>query len=238
MWRPLPCLVSCFSSCPLSGLPSLIPFVSLQAKSSGKTPQVKGASASAKESPRKAAPALPPGKAGPVAAQVGKGKGEDAESSTEESDSEEEAPAAVPPAKSPAQVRRQVPRSESPSVGLSPAPCLGPCALHLPSSPPVSPHTQSPVGPCPDLVFCYSQAKPLGQNSQFRAASGPVKGPPQKVGPSATPVGKQEEDSESSSEEESDSEAEAPAQVRRLPIRLFSPTQGQEPSSPDHIHTH
>ncbi|XP_044087359.1 treacle protein isoform X3 [Neovison vison] len=132
----------------------------LQAKSSGKTPQVKGASASAKESPRKAAPALPPGKAGPVAAQVGKGKGEDAESSTEESDSEEEAPAAVPPAKSPA------------------------------------------------------QAKPLGQNSQFRAASGPVKGPPQKVGPSATPVGKQEEDSESSSEEESDSEAEAPAQAK------------------------
>ncbi|XP_044087395.1 treacle protein isoform X7 [Neovison vison] len=77
----------------------------LQAKSSGKTPQVKGASASAKESPRKAAPALPPGKAGPVAAQVGKGKGEDAESSTEESDSEEEAPAAVPPAKSPAQAK-------------------------------------------------------------------------------------------------------------------------------------
>ncbi|XP_032193213.1 treacle protein isoform X6 [Mustela erminea] len=133
----------------------------LQAKSSGKTPQVKGASASAKESPRKVAPALPPGKAGPVAAQVGKGKGEDnAESSTEESDSEEEAPAAVPPAKSPA------------------------------------------------------QAKPLGQNSQVRAASGPVKGPPQKLGPAATPVGKQEEDSESSSEEESDSEAEAPAQAK------------------------
>ncbi|XP_022348873.1 treacle protein isoform X5 [Enhydra lutris kenyoni] len=133
----------------------------LQVKPSGKTPQVKGASASAKESPRKAAPVLPPGKAGPVAAQVGKGKGEDdAESSTEESDSEEEAPAAVPPAKSPA------------------------------------------------------QAKPLGQNSQVRAASGPVKGPPQKVGLAATPVGKQEKDSESSSEEESDSEAEAPAQAK------------------------
>uniref|UniRef100_M3YQS9 Treacle protein domain-containing protein n=1 Tax=Mustela putorius furo TaxID=9669 RepID=M3YQS9_MUSPF len=146
----------------------------LQAKSSGKTPQVKGASASAKESPRKVAPALPPGKAGPVAAQVGKGKGEDnAESSTEESDSEEEAPAAVPPAKSPA------------------------------------------------------QAKPLGQNSQVRAASGPVKGPPQKLGPAATPVGKQEEDSESSSEEESDSEAEAPAQLRarsRLPQTTYTHT--------------
>ncbi|XP_032707443.1 treacle protein isoform X9 [Lontra canadensis] len=131
----------------------------LQVKPSGKTPQVKGASASAKESPRKAAPALPPGKAGPVAAQVGK-REDDAESSTEESDSEEEAPAAVPPAKSPA------------------------------------------------------QAKPLGQNSQVRAASGPVKGAPQKVGPAATPVGKQEEDSESSSEEESDSEAEAPSQAK------------------------
>ncbi|XP_045856506.1 treacle protein isoform X4 [Meles meles] len=141
----------------------------LQVKPSGKTPQVKAASASAKESPRKAAPALPPGKAGPVATQV---KGEDdAESSTEESDSEEEAPAAVPPAKSPA------------------------------------------------------QAKPLGQNSQVRAASGPVKGPPQKVGPAATPVGKQEEDSESSSEEESDSEAEAPAQAKssgKIQVRAAS----------------
>ncbi|XP_059030027.1 treacle protein isoform X8 [Mustela lutreola] len=90
----------------------------LQAKSSGKTPQVKGASASAKESPRKVAPALPPGKAGPVAAQVGKGKGEDnAESSTEESDSEEEAPAAVPPAKSPAQAK---PAVKTPQIKASP----------------------------------------------------------------------------------------------------------------------
>ncbi|XP_057168241.1 treacle protein isoform X2 [Ursus arctos] len=130
----------------------------LQSKPSGKTPQVKAASVSVKESPRKGAPPVPPGKAGPVAAQVGKGE-EDPESSTEESGSEEEAPAAVPPAKSPA------------------------------------------------------QAKPLGQNAQVRAASGSVKGPPPKVGPAATPVGKQEEDSESSSEEESDSEGEAPAQA-------------------------
>nr|XP_021556539.1 treacle protein [Neomonachus schauinslandi] len=133
----------------------------LQVKPSGKTPQVKAASASAKESPRKGAPPVPPGKAGPAASQVGKGKGEeDPESSTEESDSEEEAPAAVPPTKSPA------------------------------------------------------QAKPVGQNSQIRAASGPVKGPPQKVGPAATPVGKQEEGSESSSEEELDNEGEAPAQAK------------------------
>ncbi|XP_027462662.2 treacle protein isoform X1 [Zalophus californianus] len=133
----------------------------LQVKPSGKTPQVKAASASAKESPRKGAPPVPPGKAGSAAAQVGTGKGEeDPESSTEESDSEGEAPAAVPPAKSPA------------------------------------------------------QAKPMGQNSQVRAASGPVKGPPQKVGPAAPRVGKQEEGSESSSEEESDSEGEAPAQAK------------------------
>ncbi|VFV31731.1 treacle protein isoform g [Lynx pardinus] len=137
----------------------------LQVKPSGKTPQVKAAAASAKESPRKGAPPVPPGKAGPTAAQaqVGKGKGkgeEDPESSTEESDSEGEAPAAVPLATSPV------------------------------------------------------QAKPLGQNSQVRAASGPVKGPPQKAGPAATQAGKQEEDSGSSSEEESDSEGEAPAQAK------------------------
>ncbi|XP_064452734.1 treacle protein isoform X4 [Mirounga angustirostris] len=78
----------------------------LQVKPSGKTPQVKAASASAKESPRKGAPPVPPGKAGPAASQVGKGKGEeDPERSTEESDSQEEAPAAVPPAKSPAQAK-------------------------------------------------------------------------------------------------------------------------------------
>ncbi|XP_045293090.1 treacle protein isoform X1 [Leopardus geoffroyi] len=135
----------------------------LQVKPSGKTPQVKAAAASAKESPRKGAPPVPPGKAGPTAAQaqVGKGKGEeDPESSTEESDSEGEAPAAVPLATSPV------------------------------------------------------QAKPLGQKSQVRAASGPMKGPPQKAGPAATQAGKQEEDSGSSSEEESDSEGEAPAQAK------------------------
>nr|XP_025864462.1 treacle protein isoform X6 [Vulpes vulpes] len=134
----------------------------LQVKPSGKTPQVKAASASAKESPRKGVPPVPPSKVGPAAGQAKKGAGEeDPDSSTEESDSEEEAPTAVPP-------------------------------------------TRSPV-----------QAKPSGQNSQVRTASGPVKGPPQKAGPAATPVGKQEEDSGSSSEEEeSDSEGAAPAQAK------------------------
>ncbi|CAK7303913.1 Treacle protein [Vulpes lagopus] len=134
----------------------------LQVKPSGKTPQIKAASASAKESPRKGVPPVPPSKVGPAAGQAKKGAGEeDPDSSTEESDSEEEAPTAVPP-------------------------------------------TRSPV-----------QAKPSGQNSQVRTASGPVKGPPQKAGPAATPVGKQEEDSGSSSEEEeSDSEGAAPAQAK------------------------
>uniref|UniRef100_A0A8I3MVM8 Treacle ribosome biosis factor 1 n=2 Tax=Canis lupus familiaris TaxID=9615 RepID=A0A8I3MVM8_CANLF len=148
----------------------------LQVKPSGKTPQVKAASASAKESPRKGVPPVPPGKVGPAAGQAKKGAGEeDPDSSTEESDSEEEAPTAVPP-------------------------------------------TRSPV-----------QAKPSGQNSQVRTASGPVKGPPQKAGPAATPVGKQEEDSESSSEEESDSEGAAPAQAKstvKTPQTKASPKKG------------
>lgn len=117
-------------------------------KPSGKTPQVKAAAASAKESPRKGAPPVPPGKAGPTAAQaqVGKGKGkgeEDPESSTEESDSEGEAPAAVPLATSPVQVRLQdapqrrgLPRSGEPICRLilpfhtlGPVPCI--CSPHL-----------------------------------------------------------------------------------------------------------
>lgn len=64
----------------------------------GKTPQVRAASAPAKESPRKGVPLVPPGKAGPAAAQAQLGKKEDSESSSEESDSEGEAPAAMTPA--------------------------------------------------------------------------------------------------------------------------------------------
>nr|KAF6449087.1 treacle ribosome biogenesis factor 1 [Rousettus aegyptiacus] len=69
----------------------------LQAKPSGKIPQVKAASATAKESPRKGATPVAPGKAGPAAVQTKAGRQEeDSESSSEESDSEGAAPAAVP----------------------------------------------------------------------------------------------------------------------------------------------
>lgn len=79
--------------CP-SSFPALILFLSLQAKSSGKTTQVRAASAPTKGSPRKGAAPPPPGKTGPTVAQAR--KKEDSESSSEEeSDSHGEAPAAV-----------------------------------------------------------------------------------------------------------------------------------------------
>nr|XP_055181080.1 treacle protein isoform X4 [Nyctereutes procyonoides] len=88
----------------------------LQVKPSGKTPQVKAASASAKESPRKGVPPVPPSKAkpsgqnsqvrtasgpvkgppqkaGPAATPVGKQEEDSESSSEEESDSEGAAPA-------------------------------------------------------------------------------------------------------------------------------------------------
>ncbi|XP_022445832.1 treacle protein isoform X3 [Delphinapterus leucas] len=67
-------------------------------KPSGKTPQVRTASASTKGSPRKGAAPAPPGKAGARAAQAGKRKEDSESSSEEESDSDGETPAAVPPA--------------------------------------------------------------------------------------------------------------------------------------------
>lgn len=181
MWCPLPCPVSCVSSsCPLSGLPSLIPFVSLQSKPSGKTPQVKAASVSVKESPRKGAPPVPPGKAGPVAAQVGKGE-EDPESSTEESGSEEEAPAAVPPAKSPAQVRLRVPLPREPVCGLvlplrtwGPAPCT--CLPPL-----LSPLTLSPLwAPALILSFVNPRQSPWGKTPRSELPQVLSRGPLQR----------------------------------------------------------
>lgn len=123
-----------------SGLPPLILLLSLQVKTSGKTPQVKAASAPAKASPRKGAVPAPPGKAGPATAQAKAGRPEeDSESSSEESDSEEEVPAVVPVTSNLAQVRLEdttwpVPCLQSrPGACPSPAPrVLGP---HLPSSP-------------------------------------------------------------------------------------------------------
>lgn len=79
--------------CP-SAFPALILFLSLQAKPSEKTTQVRTASAPTKGSPRKGAAPPPPGKTGPTVAQARKKK--DSESSSEEeSDSDGETPAAV-----------------------------------------------------------------------------------------------------------------------------------------------
>ncbi|XP_062942251.1 treacle protein isoform X2 [Cynocephalus volans] len=73
--------------------------VPAQGKPSGKTPQVRATSTSAKESARKGAAPAPLGKTGPAAAQAQLGKQEeDLESSSEDSDSEKEMPAAVTPA--------------------------------------------------------------------------------------------------------------------------------------------
>ena len=82
--------------------------LSLQAKPSGKIPQVKAASAAPTQvlSPKKGAPPAPPGKAGPAATQPKKQEEESSSSSSsEESDSEGEAPAAVRQTASLAQVR-------------------------------------------------------------------------------------------------------------------------------------
>uniref|UniRef100_A0A8C5UM21 Treacle ribosome biosis factor 1 n=1 Tax=Microcebus murinus TaxID=30608 RepID=A0A8C5UM21_MICMU len=203
------CLVVCLCS-PVSSHTSALRALfcfSLQARPSEKTPQVRAASAPAKESPRKGAAPATPGKTGPAATQVGTQE-EDSESSSEESDSDGEAPAAV----SLAQVRLESRLwAFLPSV---PSACTAPFALLLP----VSSHTCSLWAPSPDLVLCHSQAKPLGKNPQVRPAS--TVALPGKAGTTApfAQVGKQE-DPTSSSEESSDSEGEAPtvgapAQVR------------------------
>ncbi|KAM5298229.1 treacle protein [Ctenodactylus gundi] len=66
-----------------------------QVKSLGKTPQVKDASAPAKEFPRKGAPLVPTGNTGAMASQDQGVKQEDSDSSSEELDSERETPACV-----------------------------------------------------------------------------------------------------------------------------------------------
>ncbi|XP_019654038.2 treacle protein isoform X6 [Ailuropoda melanoleuca] len=208
-----------------------------QTKPSGKTPQVKAASVSVKESPRKGAPPVPAGKAGPVAAQVRKGE-EDPESSTEESGSEEEAPATVPPAKSPAQAKplgqnAQV-RAASGSV-KGPPPKVGLAAIPVGKQEEDSESSSEEESDSKREAPAQAQAKSSGKVLQVRAASGPAKGPPQKAGPVAT-QGKAEvsKDDSDSSEEESDSEEEAPAALAaaqakpamRTPQTKASPKKG------------
>lgn len=66
----------------------------LQAKPSGKIPQIRAASAPTKGFPKKGSATAPPGKKGPPAT-LAKRQEEDSASSSEESDSEGEASATV-----------------------------------------------------------------------------------------------------------------------------------------------
>ncbi|KAL4822373.1 hypothetical protein H8958_004214 [Nasalis larvatus] len=212
----------------------------LQAKASGKTPQVGAASAPAKESPRKGAAPAPPGKTGPAVAKAQTGKQEeDSQSSSEESDSEEEAPAQTKASGKTSQVRAaSASAKESPRKGAAPAPPrkTGPAATQAQAGKQEDDSGSSSEESDSDreapAAMNAAQVKPLGKNPQVKPASTMGTGPlgkgagpvlPGKVGPTtpSAQVGKWE-DSDSSSEESSDSDdgevptAVAPAQEKSL----------------------
>ncbi|XP_012513735.1 PREDICTED: treacle protein [Propithecus coquereli] len=237
---PLPthCVVVCLCSpvSPhMSALWALFCF-SPQGRPSEKTPQVRAASAPAKESPRKGAVAAPPGKTGPAAAQAQAGKQEeDSGSSSEESDSDGEAPAAVSPAQAKPVGKNPQVRPAS-TLGVRPSgkgtiPVLPGKAGTAPPFAQVgkqedptssSEESSDSEGEAPTAV-APAQAKPSGKILQVRPASSPAKVPlgkgtvpvgPQKAGPVATLVKAERSKTDSeSSEESSDSEEEAPAAV-------------------------
>ncbi|XP_007941845.1 treacle protein [Orycteropus afer afer] len=205
----------------------------LQAKPSGKAPQVRDALAPAKGSPVKgvAAP-TPPGKIGPAAAQAGKPE-EDSDNSSEESDSEEDTPAAKTLTAKPSGKNPQVKPTSALGTGTS-----GKVVVPVPSRKAGSVVPQAQVGkPEEDsessseeesdsdgeTSAAVTQPKPSEKNVQFRPAAGPTKGPlgqgatptpPPKAGPAATQVKAERPKEESeSSEESSDSEEEVPAAV-------------------------
>ncbi|XP_053423426.1 treacle protein isoform X4 [Nycticebus coucang] len=205
----------------------------LQARLSEKPPQVRAASAPAKESPRKGAAPTLPGKTGPAAvpAQVEKQE-EDSGSSSEESDSEGEAPAAASPVQAkplgknpqvrPASIMGVGPSGKG-AIPVSPgkAGTTAPLAQVGKKEDPTSSSEESDSEEEAPMAASLTQAKPLGKTPQAKSASGPARGPlgkgtvpvtPQKAGPVATPVKAEssKEDSESS-EESSESEDEAPA---------------------------
>ncbi|XP_059949622.1 treacle protein isoform X3 [Mesoplodon densirostris] len=218
----------CFLT-PTVWAPSLILFLSLQAKPSGKLPQVRATAAAPAQvlSPRKGAPSAPPGKAGPAAIQAQtRGQEEDSESSSEESDSEGEASTAVPHTTSLAQAK---PLGKSSQVRAASATGTGPSAKSaVPALPRKARAVAAQVAKWDEdsessseeesdsegeavRAAALAQAKSSGKVLQGRPASGPTQGPPQKAGPAAAQVEakRSKEDSESS-EEESDSEDEAP----------------------------
>uniref|UniRef100_A0A8C9GQF0 Treacle ribosome biosis factor 1 n=1 Tax=Piliocolobus tephrosceles TaxID=591936 RepID=A0A8C9GQF0_9PRIM len=212
----------------------------LQAKASGKTPQVGAASAPAKEYPRKGAAPAPPGKTGPTVAKAQTGKQEeDSQSSSEELDSEEEAPAQTKPSGKTSQVRTaSASAKESPRKGAAPAPPrkTGPAATQAQAGKEEEDSGSSSEESDSDreapAAMNAAQVKPLGKNPQVKPASTMGTGPlgkgagpvlPGKVGPTtpSAQVGKWE-DSDNSSEESSDSDdgevptAVAPAQEKSL----------------------
>uniref|UniRef100_A0A2K5RUQ2 Treacle ribosome biogenesis factor 1 n=1 Tax=Cebus imitator TaxID=2715852 RepID=A0A2K5RUQ2_CEBIM len=204
-------------------------------QASAKTPQVKAASAPAKESPRKGAALAPPGKTGPAAAKAQAVKREeDSESSSEESDSEEEAPAQAKPSGKTPQVRAALaPAKESPRKGAAltpPGKTTGPAAAQAQAGKREEDSGSSSEESDSDeeapAAMSTAQVKPLGKNPQVRPAStvgtGPLGKGASPVPPGKVPPGKRKEDSESSSEESSDSDdgevpiAVAPAQEKSL----------------------
>ncbi|XP_033262641.1 treacle protein isoform X10 [Orcinus orca] len=200
----------------------------VEVKPAVKPPQVKASAAAAKESPRRRA-ALTPGKAGCVTPQVRGGamtpasrakKPEEVSESSEESESEEGAPAGTPSQVKASQKTVQVraasgPAKGTPGKGATPAP---PGKAGRPEEDSESSSEESDSEEETPAAQTLLQAKPLGKNSQVRAASAASTGPsaksavpalPQKARAVAAQVAKWEEDSESCSEEESDSEGEA-----------------------------
>ncbi|XP_021121869.1 treacle protein isoform X2 [Heterocephalus glaber] len=164
----------------------------LQAKLSGKTLQVRAASAPAKESPRKGHPPATPGKTGPAAtqAQVGKQE-EDSDSSSEESDSDGETPAAQTLTTNPSQVLSLQKNINSKTVGsntLTPAPREKSPEGSSESSEEELPSSQVIKTP---LIFVdpnRSPAGPAATPTQAQAAS-----PPRKARASSSTAGSSSE---------------------------------------------
>ncbi|XP_015341683.2 treacle protein isoform X1 [Marmota marmota marmota] len=202
----------------------------LQAKPSEKSPQVRAVSTPAKESPRKGAPPVPPGKTGPAAIQASAGKPEeDSDSSSEDSDSER-APVAMTLTVNPTQAK-----SLGKNLQMKPASTVVQGPLGKGISPVVPAAQVKEVEKASESSneesdseeeappATLAQAKLSGKTAQVRPASGSAKGhlgkvaapaPPQKAGPgvSQAKAERSKEDSESS-ETSSDSEEEASAAV-------------------------
>ncbi|XP_021121877.1 treacle protein isoform X9 [Heterocephalus glaber] len=164
----------------------------VEAKLSGKTLQVRAASAPAKESPRKGHPPATPGKTGPAAtqAQVGKQE-EDSDSSSEESDSDGETPAAQTLTTNPSQVLSLQKNINSKTVGsntLTPAPREKSPEGSSESSEEELPSSQVIKTP---LIFVdpnRSPAGPAATPTQAQAAS-----PPRKARASSSTAGSSSE---------------------------------------------